>query len=146
MALTLTITREIQPAQVVDLCDLLRGSHSSWLVATESDLDTATISITHYTDLETTAGEVTETVTFQEILDALAALYAEGQLCCAAAMIDDLGAGCADDADRIFHRATFGAHRQLDMEQHHAHHQDRLVPDDCDYRHWHRTIAAHPLP
>lgn len=31
MALTLTITREIPPSQVVDLCDLLRGPRSSWL-------------------------------------------------------------------------------------------------------------------
>ena len=108
MALTLTITREIRPAQVVDLCDLLRGSHSSWLIATESDLDAATISITHYTDVDTAAEEITATVTFQGILDALAALYAEGQLCCAGTMVDDVGAGCADDADRIFHRATFG--------------------------------------
>ena len=109
MALTLTITKEVQPAQVVDLCDLLRGSRSSWLVATESDLDAATISITHYIDVNTPGGEATATVTFQEILDALAELHAEGLLCCAATMIADLGAGCAADADRIFHRATFGA-------------------------------------
>lgn len=109
MALTLTITREILPSQVVDLCDLLRGPRSSWLVATESDLDAGTVSITHYIDVDAPAGEVTTTVTFQGILDALAAVYAEGQLCCAAVMIDDLGAGCADDADHVFYRVTFDA-------------------------------------
>lgn len=109
MALALTITKEIQPAQVVDLCDLLRGSRASWLIATESDLDAATISITYHIDVSTPAGEATTTVTFQRILDALAELYAEGLLCCAATLIADLGAGCADDADHIFYRAAFGA-------------------------------------
>lgn len=109
MSLTLTITTEIRPSQIVDLCDLLWGPNSPWLIATESDLDAATIAVTHLTDTPA-EGATTTTITFQEILDALAALYAERQLCCAAAMItDSLGAGCADDADHVFQRAALGA-------------------------------------
>lgn len=111
MTLTLTITTEIRPTQIVELCDLLRGPNSPWLIATESDLDAATIVVTHVINIHAPAeGATTTTLTFQEILDALAALYAERHLCCAAAMINGgLGAGCADDADHVFQRAAFGA-------------------------------------
>lgn len=110
MALTLTVTKEIQPAQIVDLCDLLRGRSSPWLIATESDLDAGTIVVTYFADSSTMAEPRTTTVTFQGVLDAFAALHAKGQLCCETAMVAaGLGAGCADDADRVFHRVTFGA-------------------------------------
>lgn len=107
----LTLTKQISDTQIVDLCDLLDGRTSPWLIATETDIEKALVTVTHYIDPDNIAeGTTTNPVAFTHLLAALAALHDEGELCCAAAMIDDeLGAGCADDADLVFQRALFGA-------------------------------------
>lgn len=107
MNYSLTVTKQISDAQIVDLCDLLDGRISPWLTATETDLEQAQVAVTHYAHPD----NVTEgTITFISILAAFAALHDEGELCCAAAMVGDhLGAGCAVDADLVFQRALFGA-------------------------------------
>lgn len=104
-----TFTNQIPDAQIVDLCDLLDGRTSPWLIATETDLDKATVTVTH----AVTPGATPTVVAFTQLLAALAALHDEGELCCAVAMVDDqLGAGCAVDADIVFRRALCAsAHR-----------------------------------
>ena len=106
----LTFTKQIPDAQLIDLCDLLDGRTSPWLIATETDLEQAQVTVTHNRPGSETDSAVTTVITFTEFLAALAALHDEGDLCCAAAMVDDhLGAGCAVDADLVFQRALFGA-------------------------------------
>ena len=104
----LTLTKQIPDAQIIDLCDLLDGRTSPWLVATETDLEQAQVTIAH--EPQPANATVTTALTFTSILAALAALHDEGELCCAAVMVDDhLGAGCAIDADLVVQRALFGA-------------------------------------
>lgn len=106
----LTVTKQISDAQIVDLCDLLDGRTSPWLIATETDLEQAQVTVTHYPRLDDIiGGTATTTVAFTSILAAFAALHDEGEICCAAAMVGDhLGAGCAVDADLVLRRALFG--------------------------------------
>ncbi|WP_234058088.1 hypothetical protein [Microbacterium sp. NFH-22A-Y] len=107
----LTVTKQIPDAQLVDLCDLLDGHVSPWLLATETDLEKERVTVTHNPrPANGTEDTVTTVITFSKILVALAALRDEGELCCAAAMVgDELGAGCAVDADLVFRRALLGA-------------------------------------
>ncbi|MBG0716838.1 hypothetical protein G3N18_01890 [Microbacterium sp. 2C] len=105
----LTFTKQISDDQIVDLIDLLDGRTSPWLIATETDLDHEHVTVTHYLHRPDET-EGTTTITFTNILAALAALHDEGELCCAAAMVGDhLGAGCAVDADLVLRRALLGA-------------------------------------
>lgn len=73
----LTFTKQIPDAQLIDLCDLLDGRTSPWLIATETDLEQAQVTVTHNRPGSETDSAVTTVITFTEILAVLAALHDE---------------------------------------------------------------------
>ena len=101
--LTLTITKTLPAEQVADLIEMI-GSYSWWQdVTTDWEARTVTLTIDDPDHSETEAVPLTKTVTFQHVLDALGAAYiAKTPFCCWDDMVnDELGLGCADDADLL---------------------------------------------
>jgi hypothetical protein len=106
--LTLKISRDVEPREVSDLMGCLWSSLSPWLLNSVTNDESQHIYGRHYVNGDDPReGYEKFSFSYKKYLKAVDKAFKSGTLCCAEDMKDDLGMGCAQDADIVLQFALF---------------------------------------